>query len=460
MDKSVEKSLQGGSWIFLGSIALSVTGFIFWLFISRILGAEIVGIASTIVSASWIAIAIFSAGLGIAVLRETAARGRWVVAPSIALASLLAMGGGAGALILSYVVGYGGLALAAAALASLSIISTAIAGWLLGDGRFKSYFLAVLAGSTSKLVAGVMRAFAGLGVMAGLLAIAIQPVVLIAWGIALALRLGSPLRALRVVPKGLGPLVRVSASNYLYMFSGQMMVMLTIYIYSLYVGDPESTGVLYIGLMMSTALASLPVAVSSAGLAVGARQGGDPFAEALRLSLAAVTPMIILAAALPGEIMGLLGSEFYRGSTILRLLIITVVPFSAIFAAVARLNKEGRTRTIAAWGGAMLGLNAVLIAILSQEVGVWGAAVAYTVTNIIFFIPALSILGAWRGVAPLEVVAVLAAAASHYLGPIAGVAIASAAYASFAVMGLAAKPGEVVSLAVFMIRSVVKWREG
>jgi len=51
----VEDAVSGGLWIFIGSATVSVTGFLFWFVLSRIVGVECVGVASAVVSAASIA---------------------------------------------------------------------------------------------------------------------------------------------------------------------------------------------------------------------------------------------------------------------------------------------------------------------------------------------------------------------------------------------------------------------
>jgi len=51
-----------------------MTGFVFWLMIAKLAGAEVVGIASAVVSSSSIAVTSVSAGLGIAAMRDCGER--------------------------------------------------------------------------------------------------------------------------------------------------------------------------------------------------------------------------------------------------------------------------------------------------------------------------------------------------------------------------------------------------
>ncbi|RLI43752.1 hypothetical protein DRO64_05205, partial [Candidatus Bathyarchaeota archaeon] len=68
MKDIVQETIIGGAWISLGSLSISLGGFVFWLVIARLVGAEALGVASAVVSCSGIAITLVSAGLGMAVM--------------------------------------------------------------------------------------------------------------------------------------------------------------------------------------------------------------------------------------------------------------------------------------------------------------------------------------------------------------------------------------------------------
>lgn len=86
MEKHVEDTVAGGTWIFLSSLTVSLPDFVFWLVITKLVSAESIGIASVVVSSASIASTLTSAGMNIAVIRESATKGPRTLSASLLLA--------------------------------------------------------------------------------------------------------------------------------------------------------------------------------------------------------------------------------------------------------------------------------------------------------------------------------------------------------------------------------------
>jgi len=177
MDDAVQETVIGGAWIFLGSLSISLGGFVFWLVIARLVGAEALGVASAVVSCSGIAVTFVSAGLGIAVMREVAVKGLNALAASMPLALVMGVGAAFLAAFLARGLGYLNLAGIAFLLALANTISTPLLSGLLGLERFRGYFAASFTGSLAKVLFGIALAVLGFKVLAPLLGYLAYPIV-------------------------------------------------------------------------------------------------------------------------------------------------------------------------------------------------------------------------------------------------------------------------------------------
>ena len=204
--------------------------------LSRLVGVESVGVASTLVSA----------GLNIAVIREVAAEGPKAFTTSLLLALVLGSVAAVVTVPLTHSLSYGSLAPFASTLALLSITSIATAQSLVGLEEFKIYFTAMFTGSIAKIAVGVTLAVAGLGALSPIIGYLAYPLVLLLTTLILLLPVLRRSRNLRPNVAHFRSLVKLSFSNYPYVFSNQLLTMLGVYMFAYLIREAVPTGTLYI----------------------------------------------------------------------------------------------------------------------------------------------------------------------------------------------------------------------
>ena len=391
VEKHVEDAIARGTWIFLGSLAISLTGFVFWLIIARIAGAESVGIASAVVSSSMIAATLVAAGMNVAVVREVAARGVRAFTASLTLASIAGIVASALTIPFIHALGYQDLALIASLLAISSTISIALLFSLIGFEKFRSYFLTVLTSSLAKLLIGVVLAILGFKILTPLIGYLSYPIV--ASIVALILLASSiSFRGSKPGREELKSLAVLTFSNYPYMFSNQLLTMLSVYIFAYLVREAVPTGTLYIALMITLAITAIPNSILSAVLPIETRRNTNPFTESFRIGLALATPVIVAVASAPTLILKTINPELAQGaSTLMILLLLSIAPLAALTTAITKSNKEGQVKNIVVIGVSRLILLIVLLPPLTGMLGIQGAALAFLTTNILLIPLALRI---------------------------------------------------------------------
>jgi len=436
LEKHVEDTIAGGTWIFLSSLTVSLSGFVFWVVVAKLVGAESIGMASMVVSSASIAATLTSAGMNLAVIREFAVKEFQVFTSTLLLAVLAGCLASSISLPLIGGLGYSHLATYTVSLAFLTVISVPLTSSLIGLERFREYFTAVAAGSIAKLSMGVALALLGLGFLAPLIGYIAYPLTASITALAIlttltGMRLAYPSR------EDLKSLIVLTLSNYPYTISNQLLTMLSVYIFAYLVREAAPTGILYISMMIALAIAAIPNSLLRAALPIGTRRNVDPFSDSLRIGLALATPIVVVVIAAPRTILTLINPELVEGADTLRILMLSTAPLATLIAAITKLNKEKNTKTLSIIGVARLALLIALLVPLARTLGTVGTAIAFLVANVLIMPIALRHLpNTGRTIATLWTLHI-ATATLLYLIPINEVVAAIAAIAlSIAVMHL------------------------
>ncbi len=397
LEEHVSIAVAGGTWVFLSNLAISFSGLIFLLAVTKFIGIKCVGEASAVISAATVAYLVASASIDVAVIREVALRGCRSIYPSLVLASLT----GALALALSiplvYALGYSELVFYASLYAFLASLSAATLSSLIGLEMFQEHFVAILISSLAKLFVGIAFASATPSAVAPLLGYLAHPLTAL---IASTLALTNVLNfsEWRYRAGYLRDIALLALSNYPFAISNQLLVMLSIYVFAYLTRGAVDTGILYASMMIALALFAVPHSILSAVLSIGTHRNLDLFGESLRIGLGVSTPLIVAVSSASATVLAVISPELVQGAAILRVLVLSLTPLTALAATVMKLNKDGGIRALAAIGALRLAaLTALLIALVGAE-GVMGAATAFLLSNALLMPIALIIIkesGKW-----------------------------------------------------------------
>ncbi len=368
---------------------ISAAGFILWVIVSRLLGVWVVGVTSAAVSAAGVASTIIAAGLPIAIMREFAAKGLKAL-PSAAFVTLVL--GVASALTATLMVAalppsFGVPLWVPPALSLMTVTSIAGLQALVGLGRFMEYFASTLAASLAKVAVGVGLALLGWGALAPLLGYVAYPVVtLLASAYFLSTTYftrshGDP-GGEEFLVSGVLSLLKLTYSNYPFIFSTQILNMLSVYFFAVLTGKAVDTGTLYLSLMIVLILNAIVGSALNASLSVSLRRGMDSFAETLRLALAIAAPLATAVSVAPLLPLHLINPALIKGESTLTILTLTIPPTAVATAALMKANKEGDHETIAALGITRLITLLTLLPPLARAAGTDGVALAYLAANI------------------------------------------------------------------------------
>ena len=366
---SLTKVVRGGLWLYLRSLVNSLSGFIYWMVISAVGGAEIVGFTSATVALAGMVTSILSLGEGIGVRRFVGAcRGRgdregianyfWTTALfriitfipiGLAMMALSLLGLSFGSLG-SDMLFYGGIIVL---LGSTTVFDDLLASHL----ETKPIFIGAIVGNAVKLPLGIGLVLMGWGWVGAIIGyIALTPVAFVVKllpSLKLAkFRLHLDLQALRDILKAgvaswLPAMITVS---------GQQLGVLTLF----GVRGASETGLYYVSFAIMGVV--MGIGGSILGLMMPVLSGMEDGRKracwrAIKISLVLVTPVVFTLAAYPEVPLGLLGREYVDAAPMLMLLALTIP---------ATLIVTGVTSLIYAYGMYMTILILGLVSNLSR----------------------------------------------------------------------------------------------
>jgi len=388
-DSSITEVVVGGAWIFSATLAVSASGFILWVIISRLLGVEVVGVTSAAVSAAGVASTLVAAGLPLAVMREFAAKGIEALKPaaSVTLALGAASAAVAALMVAALPSNFSIPYWVPPALSLMTVASMVGLQALIGLGRFAAYFTSTLTASLAKVIVGIGLALLGWGTLAPLLGYVSYPITaLLTTTYFLATtyltRPRNDPSSSNSLIDGASSLLKLAYSNYPFLFSTQILNMLSVYFFAVLTGKAVDTGTLYLSLMIVLILNAVVGSALNASLSVSLRRGTDPFTDTLRLALAIAAPIATAVSVAPLLPLHLINPALVKGASTLALLTLTIPPTAVATAALVKANKEGRHSTIAALGIVRLTTLLALLPPLARIAGTDGVALAYLAANI------------------------------------------------------------------------------
>ncbi|MEB3861360.1 MAG: hypothetical protein GSR84_03980 [Desulfurococcales archaeon] len=376
--------LASGLLVTVGSVLPSVSGGLLWIVASRILGGEGVGLASSIVSAGFMAAYLASLGLDMAIVRNLARLGASVLTTSIAVAvplALLVSAGVAGLLSAKIPSQYMVLVYAFSASFVLSFL---LLWGVVGARRSVEYAKITLASSIVKVIAGLglAVAYGPAGIVAGFIAGSIVSAVLAVPVLSGSLKAGHRLFEPEVIVDGL--------SNYPNVLAGSLAANIGTVLAVLASDTLGDVGVFYLSLTISLLAGSF--AYSLAYVAVSYR-ALDAYRDITRYAIFAGAVVAPALAAEPGLAYKVLGVD--GDPRVMMLLAASIVGYSSLYMAISMLNASGDRVRLVAVGLSRLALLTFLSIALSGY-GVIGVAAAYTLSIYISLLASGMPWLAWR----------------------------------------------------------------
>lgn len=382
--------VRGGFWLFLGQFIISVLGFVFWLVVSRLGGADVVGIVSGIYSLASLVSSLGALGLNFSVQRFVG-RCRGVGADwGVYVWSGLAMVAGVEGLLGMSLAGLGFLGSTMLGLPSLGFVfagvmvalsfSQVFNGFLTGHLRTEFIAFSLLAVNIVRISIAVALLKLGWGWIGSAVAIVLGQLAgfaVLAWG-ATRVGLGEIAFSQKVMHELLVAGLSVWAPNFLLVLGQSAGVLFVLG----FRGGAE-TGRFYVALAIFTVIAAFSTVFVNlmmpvlSGMSDDGKSRESALWRAVRFSLfvaGAISPLIVFYA---GLLIGLFGSGYGDAALALSLLSLGCIPLVLVRAINSLLYATGDYWRVFLLGLALNGSRVALYVFLVPWLGGLGAALAY-----------------------------------------------------------------------------------
>ncbi len=334
----VGKLVRSGFWLYLSSLTITLSGFVYWLVISRIAGPKILGLTTAVIGLASLFNGIISFGIGIALQRFVGeCRGKhddlcetkffwggFTISYSVyTITGLLLLVAG---LLGKSFLGYSSSMLEAAGIIVLLGIWNIIYSYFIGLLETKTIFITVLAGSIAKITTGISLVYLGYGWAGALIGYVSS------WAVMLAVlfprAIVNNLPVLLPSIDEVKALLKAGISNWaptVLTLLGQWIGVIAVFGYS----GAVQTGYYYVANTIAMFILGLSTMIMGVMIPVlsGMQDGRKRLAwSALRISLAVIAPISAYLVFYPESILGLLGHTYTKASLVLSVLSIGYVP--------------------------------------------------------------------------------------------------------------------------------------
>ncbi len=339
-NKATYRILSGGARVAAGNLIVIVAGAAFWIVVGLLLGPEIVGVSSSVLSAATIASVLGGLSLSISILRLYMEYGKGSIIMALAFSIL-------GTMLVALLVASLASNLLGGELREYSkwilmlavALSTARLGQasLVACGCERFYTIVVGVGQVLRLGVGLVLGYM-IGVKGVLVGLLLGPLTIALLGVSRGISSSrTPMRFPSL--KGALEVARVGVSNYPFMISTQVMVPLTVIFTAYMTGTAVDTGVFYIMLNIILAIGMPMYSVATVGIPRSVELMDNTSLWSVgRVVLALILPLTAVTMSGPDLILSFFGSEYVMGSSALTVLALSIPAQAGLILGVSYLN--------------------------------------------------------------------------------------------------------------------------
>jgi O-antigen/teichoic acid export membrane protein len=407
----VGKFVSPGILLFIDQLIIAMSGWAYWLVISKFATTSEIGHATTIYSLVLMVTNITQLGLEYPLLRKA----HFHKSSILGTVTVIEMAITAASIpFVLYVMAslYGEssqdaswLAVGILALTSLFFVSRFA---LLGISDARNVLLFDAIGTVIKFVIGYFLVFYGFGTF-GILVSFLMHGILVAGSTlwiakrSLSFKLGDLKFVKEILKDGL-----VNAPSKL---SRVFILSLSVVLLAFFGVSSSETGIFYIAVMISVAAGGFASSIAFMVIPVSSSSKTDLSSGSMRLGLSFSAPIVAALLAAPSAILSIIGTEYAAEETVLTILSIGILPSAIAANAVSQFNYLGKSKELILIGFVQLAAFFVSFYVLVPNYGIIGAAYAMTIAFVCSAIPAvmfserkviryiavsvLSILAAW-----------------------------------------------------------------
>ncbi len=382
--------VKGGIWFYGTSLINNLSGFVYWMIISKIAGSSVLGTTSAVVGVASLVNGVLGLGIPTGIQRYV---GRAIGEKDLQEMKIYFWTGAifslaiyiSSAVVLFTISGLGlsigNITPQMFRMASLLVLlgsGSPLMALIIAHLRTQVLFMAALLGGTGKLIVGITLVVMGFGWIGATIGYAasylINLMILLVYSLEIAHPLTRPslTHLIEVLRAGLATWIPSVVA-----IAGQWLSVLLIYGFS----NPSATGRFYIAFTASNAVIFIATGVLSLLLPVlsGMRDHRRRITDrVLNVALALSTPIATFLIAEPEVVLSLLGKEYIQASMDLRILLLSLIPLSVTVAVRSLLYAYGDYGKVTVMGLSQNIPRIAFYSILTPIMGSIGASISYT----------------------------------------------------------------------------------
>lgn len=448
MDKSIDsnpvnaphigKFVSPGILLFIDQLVIAVSGWAYWLVISKFATTSEIGHATAVYSLVLMITNITQLGLEYPLLRKSHSYRSsilWtiiVIEMAITAASIPFVLYATNSLYGESLQDFAWLAVGILAFSSLFFVSRFA---LLGISDARNVLIFDLVGTIVKFVVGYYLVFSGFGTL-GILVSFLLHGILIAGGTLLIAKRSFTFKMGDI--KFVKEILKDALVNAPSKLSRVFILSISIVFLAFFGVSSSETGVFYIAVMISVAAGGFASSIAFMAIPVSSSSKTDLSSGSMRLGLSFSAPIVAVLVAAPGAILSVIGTEYAAQESVLLILSIGILPSAIAANAISKFNNLGKSKELILIGFVQLAAFFVSFYALVPQYGIIGAAYAMTIAFVCSAIP--STIFSERRVIRYIAVSVLSIAAAWIAG-----------YVTSSIAGLHPSISIIVAVAISLI---------
>jgi len=386
---AVNKIISSGFLVFIDQLVFGLTGWIYWLVISRYVSTYDIGQSTAVYSLILLFSALAQLGLQYPMLNRSSAERSQILASILIIE--LAVTFAIIPIVVYFFYNVYPVSLQGFSLMGIGILIFLNVGFvahfvLLGISEAKKILIIDTIGTIIKFVTGLILVVTGFGTWGILLSFLIQALVIGCITLAIAVKLfGFKLQNMKYLSK----IMRDGLVNVPSQLSGLLIFSLSVVLLASFAVPSSDIGIFYIALMISFIVGTFASSMALMIIPWSSASKVDLSTVTTRIGISLTAPLIAALIASPKLILSIFGIEYLSGATILIVLSIAILPFAIMINAISKFNFKDDPKKLILVGSAQLLTFLITFYFLVPSYGTLGAAYSILLAFVASAIPSI-----------------------------------------------------------------------
>jgi len=386
---AVNKIISSGFLVFLDQLVFGVTGWIYWLIVSKYVSTFEIGQSTAIYSLILLFSTLTHLGLQYPMLNRSSAERSQILGSVLIIELAVTLAVVPIVLYFFFNVypvplqGFSWIGIGILIFLSVGFVAKFV---LLGISEAKKVLIIDIIGTIFKFVAGLILVATGFGTWGILLSFLLQGIVIGCITLALAISMfGLKLQNMKYLIK----IIRDGLVNVPSQLSGVLIFSLSVVLLASFAVPSSDIGVFYIALMISFIVGTFASSMALMLIPWSSTSKVDLSTVTTRIGISLTAPLIAALITSPTLILSIIGTQYISGETTLVVLSIAILPFSIMINAISKFNFKEDPKKLILIGSIQLLTFLITFYFLVPSYGTLGAAFSILIAFVASSIPSI-----------------------------------------------------------------------